>query len=116
MNLQLAELEEMFPVAVYFFLDLLDHPLVAGLEHVGKTALHLQILLNGQLVFGLVVEDILALDDLKQRPYAGLNSGLGDLQQLLAGIAPAAGAGGPSRSGTPGRGCRWPCGLSRRCP
>ena len=40
--LQLAELEELLPVFVHFLLDLFDHPLVAGLEHVGKAALHLQ--------------------------------------------------------------------------
>ena len=62
--LQLAELQQLFPVAVDFLLDLLDHPLVAGLEHVSETALHLQILLNGLLLLGLVAQDILALDDL----------------------------------------------------
>ena len=62
--LQLAELEELLPVFVHFLLDLFDHPLVAGLEHVGKAALHLQVLLHRQLVLGLVAEDVLALNHL----------------------------------------------------
>ena len=66
--LQLAELEELLPVFVHFLLDLFDHPLVAGLEHVGKAALHLQVLLHRQLVLGLVAEDVFALNHLVQRP------------------------------------------------
>ena len=78
---------------VHFLLDIFDHPLVAGLEHVGETALHLQVFLHRQLVLGLVAEDVLALDHLIQRPYAGFHRHPGDLHQLFTGIAPAAGAG-----------------------
>lgn len=58
--------------------------------------LHLQALLNGLLFLGLVAQNILAIDDLVQGPYAGLHGSLGDLHQLLAGIAPAAGQGASS--------------------
>ena len=53
-RLQLAEFEKLLPIAVNFLLGLLNHPLVAGLEHVGEAALDLQVLLHRQLVFGLV--------------------------------------------------------------
>ena len=92
--LQLAELEKLLPVPVDFLLGLLNHPLVAGLEHVGEAALGLQVFLHRQLVLGLVAQDVLALDHLVQRPHAGLHRQLRDLHQLLAGIAPASRAGG----------------------
>jgi hypothetical protein len=55
-RLQLAEFEKLLPIAVNFLLGLLDHPLIAGLEHVGEAALGLQVLLYRQLVLGLVAQ------------------------------------------------------------
>ena len=60
---EFAELDEFLPIFIDFFLDLLDHPLVAGLEHVGEAALHLKVVLHGQLALGLIREAVLVLDD-----------------------------------------------------
>ena len=54
--LQLAELEELLPVFVHFLLDLFDHPLVAGLEHVAEPALEAEVLLHRALVLGLIAQ------------------------------------------------------------
>ena len=48
--MQLAEYEQVLPVAVRFLPDLLDHPLVVRLEQVGEAPLELQIRLRRQLL------------------------------------------------------------------
>lgn len=48
--MQLAEHEQVLPVAVRFLPDLLDHPLVVRLEQVGEASLKLQIRLRWQLL------------------------------------------------------------------
>ena len=86
--------QELFPVLVHVSLGLFDHPLVARFEHVTEAALKPEILLHRPLLLGLVAQVPHPVNDLEQRPDAGLHRQLTDLREFFRRIFPATGTGG----------------------
>ena len=63
-------------------------------EEVSKAPLQLQVLVDGQLLLGLVRQFVLAVHDLIERPHAGIHAEPRDGDGVLGIVPPAAGTGG----------------------
>ena len=108
-----AFFQQCFPFLIHPLLGGIQHPFIAAFEAVGKTPLQFHVISYRQLAARLIGQAVLPVIHLEHGPHAAVHRSFDHRSDHFGGIAPAPGAGSQSRSETPRRGCRWPCGPSR---